>query len=232
MSQVLCPSCATPLNPNDQFCGGCGMRVTGALPQNDQPQSAPLQAPAQPAWPQQDAQAPAQPAWPPQQAQTPAQPTWPPQAQAPAQQAWPQQAPHQPWSNQQAQTFGAQPMAQGGVVPAGFWIRFAALFIDGLILSIPQYMGLTGIIGTVIGIAYFVCFWVLMKGQTPGKMVLGLRIVPVDGKPLDWTKAGLRYVGFVISGLILCIGFIMVAFDSKKQGLHDKIAGTVVVKKA
>lgn len=245
MSQVLCPSCATPLNPNDQFCGGCGMRVTGALPQTEAPQSAPLQAqaPAQPTWPPQQAETPAQPTWPPQQAQTPAQPAWPPQAQAPAQQPWPQQAqaPQQPWpqqapqpqwSNQQAQNFGVQPLAQGGVVPAGFGIRFLAQLIDGVILAIPQFLGLTGILGTVIGIAYFVCFWVLMNGQTPGKMVLGLRVVSVDGKPLDWSKAAIRYVGMVVSGLILGIGFIMVAFDSKKQGLHDKIAGTVVVKKA
>lgn len=230
MSQVLCPSCATPLNPNDQFCGGCGMRVTGTLPQNDQPQTAP-----QPTWPSQEqAAAAAPPAWPPQ---APAQQPWPQQAQAPAQAPWANQQAigqqamtNQAWSNQ-AQAFGVNPIAQGGVVPAGFWVRVGAQVIDAIILSIPQFIGLTGILGTVIGIAYFVCFWVLMNGQTPGKMVLGLRIVPVDGKPLDWSKAAIRYVGMVVSGIILGIGFIMVAFDSKKQGLHDKIAGTVVVKK-
>jgi uncharacterized RDD family membrane protein YckC len=248
MSQALCPSCATPLNPNDQFCGGCGMRVTGNLPQTDAPQAqAPAQQPAQAPWAPQ-AQAPAQPAWP-NQPQQPAQAPWAPQA--PAQQAWPNQPqqPAQQWPNQpqqsigqqamanqawanQAQQFGVNPVAQGGVVAAGFGIRLGAYIIDAIILGILQYVGITGILSLIVSAAYFVCFWVLMKGQTPGKMVLGLRVVPVDGKPLDWTKAGLRYVGYLVSGIILAIGFIMVAFDSKKQGLHDKIAGTVVVKKA
>ncbi len=116
-----------------------------------------------------------------------------------------------------------------GYAPAGFGVRFVAALIDGLILGVFNYF-LGGLFGSVVGIAYYVAFWA-MKGQTPGKMAMGLYVISTDGKPLDWGKAIIRYVGYMVSAIILCIGFIMIAFDDSKRGLHDRIASTLVVKR-
>lgn len=66
-------------------------------------------------------------------------------------------------------------------------------------------------------------------GQTPGKMMLKLRVVQATGKPMTFGLAFLRWTGYLISKLAVYLGFIWVAFDRRKQGWHDKIAGTVVV---
>jgi uncharacterized RDD family membrane protein YckC len=68
-------------------------------------------------------------------------------------------------------------------------------------------------------------------GQTLGKMALGIKVIGADGAPVSWGKAILRYVGYIVSGLVLGLGFIWVAFDARRQGWHDKIAGTYVVRK-
>jgi uncharacterized RDD family membrane protein YckC len=81
-------------------------------------------------------------------------------------------------------------------------------------------------------IAYFVGFWT-WRGQTPGMMLLGLRVArDVDGTPPGFGRSVLRYLGYLVSWFALFIGFIWVAFDSRKQGWHDKIAGTVVVRRS
>jgi uncharacterized RDD family membrane protein YckC len=66
-------------------------------------------------------------------------------------------------------------------------------------------------------------------GQTPGTMLLGLRVVQATGEPMTFGLAFLRWVGYLISKLVVYLGFIWIAFDHRKQGWHDKIAGTVVV---
>jgi uncharacterized RDD family membrane protein YckC len=94
--------------------------------------------------------------------------------------------------------------------------------------------GMYPIIGLiqVISIAYFVGFWT-WRGQTPGMMLLGLRVArDVDGTPPGLGRSILRYVGYFLSWIAFFIGFIWVAFDSRKQGWHDKIAGTVVVRRS
>ena len=76
-----------------------------------------------------------------------------------------------------------------------------------------------------------VAFWVY-KSATPGKMVISAEIV--DAKTLGKPSTGqliVRYIGYYLSSLIFCLGFLWVAFDKRKQGWHDKIAGTVVIKK-
>jgi uncharacterized RDD family membrane protein YckC len=81
-------------------------------------------------------------------------------------------------------------------------------------------------------IAYFVGFWT-WRGQTPGMMLFGLRVArDSDGAKPGLARSLLRYVGYFVSWIALFIGFIWVAFDSRKQGWHDKIAGTVVVRPA
>jgi uncharacterized RDD family membrane protein YckC len=78
-----------------------------------------------------------------------------------------------------------------------------------------------------ISIAYFTYFHGI-KGRTPGKMLLGLKVLSTDGTLIGFGIAFLRSVGYLVSS-ILYIGFIWAAFDRRKQGWHDKIAGTVVV---
>lgn len=142
---------------------------------------------------------------------------------------------------------------------AGFWIRLLALIIDAIILGIvtsilnsvlgfnraqqqalenalqgggtgATYFSPASFLSTAINWAYFVGMDVY-KGATIGKMALGLRVVNANGEKLDIGKAALReIVGKIVSALPLGLGFIWVGFDAKKQGFHDKIAQTYVVK--
>jgi predicted Zn finger-like uncharacterized protein len=136
---------------------------------------------------------------------------------------------------------------------AGFWIRVVASLLDSLLLGAVQFV-LSLLIGLVIGmlgiatagepsinmviwlfglslsIGYAV-FFTGYCGQTPGKMALRIKVIRTDGSPMTYGRAALREVlGKFISGILLGIGYLMVAFDSQKQGLHDKIADTYVIK--
>ena len=125
---------------------------------------------------------------------------------------------------------------------AGWWTRFIAIIIDAIALGIVTGI-LTNILyhdadatsntglSTLLGVLYYVYFWSSYgKGQTLGSRALNIRVVKTDGSYLDLVGAFLRYVGFVISIACLFIGVIWAAFDGQKQGWHDKIAGTYVVK--
>lgn len=83
------------------------------------------------------------------------------------------------------------------------------------------------LIGAGIAIGYPVGFWVLL-GQTPGKLLIGLRIARIDGRPLTVRRALLRYVGYWLSAIPLGLGFFWVLVDERRQGWHDKLAGTYV----
>ncbi len=65
---------------------------------------------------------------------------------------------------------------------------------------------------------------------TPGKMVFGLRVATADGEPIGFGRATGRFFGKIVSGMIFNVGYLMVAFTSRKQGLHDMIANTVVMR--
>jgi uncharacterized RDD family membrane protein YckC len=78
----------------------------------------------------------------------------------------------------------------------------------------------------LVSIGYNVGFW-LLSGQTPGKRVLGVRVMRKDGTRLTLSNALRRQVGYWISA-ILYLGFLWILFDSKRQGFHDKLAGTIV----
>jgi uncharacterized RDD family membrane protein YckC len=125
---------------------------------------------------------------------------------------------------------------------AGFWIRVVAFIIDSIILYVvnlivgavlnPSTTGRSGI-QTVLGIIYFSYLWSANSpwpGQTVGDKLLSLRVIKTDGSDLSIVQAFVRYVGLVISFLVIFIGVIWVAFDPNKQGWADKIAGTYVVK--
>jgi len=80
----------------------------------------------------------------------------------------------------------------------------------------------------LMDIAYFTYFHG-STGRTPGKMLLGLQVVSTDGAPISYGTAFLRSVGYLVSSIVFCLGYIWIAWDKKKQGWHDKIAGTVVI---
>lgn len=120
---------------------------------------------------------------------------------------------------------------------AGFWVRLGAGIIDLLILGFIAWLSICVFDATVIlmivtpivSVAYFTgfCAW---QGQTFGKMVMGLKVIHTDSSPVTLACAFLRCLGYIVSAMFFFIGFIWIAFDSRKQGLHDKIADTYVVK--
>jgi uncharacterized RDD family membrane protein YckC len=144
----------------------------------------------------------------------------------------------------------AQPGPMPGLRYGGFWVRTVAWIIDAIILTVivaalsPLFGG-TSVVQTpngvqinsgatgiqfLVNLVYFVGFWV-WRGQTPGMIPFNLRVVRADnGENIDIGRAILRYVGVIISFLVLLLGVIWVAFDARKQGWHDKLAGTVVVR--
>jgi uncharacterized RDD family membrane protein YckC len=91
--------------------------------------------------------------------------------------------------------------------------------------------GLTVLIDLItfaITVGYFVYFW--GSGSTLGMRLFHLRVADATtGAPIGYGRAALRYVGYILSALVCYIGLIWAAFDSRKQGWHDKIANTVVL---
>ena len=132
---------------------------------------------------------------------------------------------------------------------AGFWIRLGAALIDLVVIAIVFLVPLTLIYGEEywIGDQFFYGFWDLMLGYilpfiatvwfwlryfgTPGKMALQLKIVDADtGGKLSLAQAIGRYFAYFVSAIPLLLGYIWVGIDKRKQGIHDKLAGTVVVR--
>lgn len=144
---------------------------------------------------------------------------------------------------------------------AGFWWRFLASLLDSLIVGVLSFaLGVlllrsdadgdvvlfnfgynpttgrlaAGVHGAVVflGVAYVLAFWIARQA-TPGKLAVRTRIVDArtGGKP-SVGQFVLRYLGYFLSALPLSLGFLSVAFDRRKQGWHDKIAGTVVVRRS
>jgi uncharacterized RDD family membrane protein YckC len=153
---------------------------------------------------------------------------------------------------QEKQPTGAIPSDPGS--PAGFWIRVAAAMIDGLIVSIPAVVifcapaivsyfvrdkanGLVDGAVVLATVALIVGNWLYFallessgRKATLGKTALGLRVVTGRGERLGFLDATKRFFAKWLSSLILGIGFLMVAFTSRKRGLHDFMADTLVIK--
>jgi uncharacterized RDD family membrane protein YckC/cytoskeletal protein CcmA (bactofilin family) len=124
------------------------------------------------------------------------------------------------------------PLASAALPRAGFWIRFAALLIDLILVGVIVVPTLGMFVpGSMLVLlpAYTVILWKL-KGSTVGGIVCRLQLVRVDGRPVDWTTALVRAFAAYLSVLCLGLGFIWVAFDAERQSWHDKIAGTTVVR--
>ena len=125
--------------------------------------------------------------------------------------------------------------SNASVVYGGFWIRFVALLLDGLILIIPSILlnlliPMAG--GVILSVMYKPFFESSALQATPGKAILGLRVTTLDGNRITFKQSFIRYAGTLLSSVLLCIGYLMAAFTDKKQALHDMIADTVVVYKA
>ena len=147
----------------------------------------------------------------------------------------------------------------GGGQFAGFWIRFGAYLIDSIIIGVVVVVlsavigGVIGVIAAgshdqdeqaamlgmmvifiyvmefiIIG-AYFTAFTASRWQATPGKRLVGIHVVRADGQRVGAGLAFGRWLSYIISSIILYIGFIMIGFTDQKQGLHDMICGTRVV---
>lgn len=139
----------------------------------------------------------------------------------------------------------------------GFWWRVLAYIIDGIIMNIVgsilgaifgismvplsgmganENLLASGAMFGVLGLS-FVINWVYFAGMesskfqgTVGKLAMGLVVTGMDGERISFMRATGRYFAKILSAVILCIGFIMVAFTQRKQGLHDIMANTLVYK--
>jgi len=143
---------------------------------------------------------------------------------------------------------------------AGFWIRFAAKFLDGIILSIVLYVpivimvvarggsledvagrrnnfGTVDVMMLVWQLLYYVfyagyeIFFIGKYGATPGKMACRLRVVTAQGEALTYGRATGRFFANLLSMITCYIGYIIAGFDSEKRALHDHICSTRVVYK-
>lgn len=122
---------------------------------------------------------------------------------------------------------------------AGFWRRFGAAFLDGLILAVPQWIliaiapdaaAVIYVLFLLIGIAYYTYLEGGPKGQTIGKGALGIRVYDLkQGGSIGFGRAFIRYIGRYVSGIVILLGYLWMLWDPEKQTWHDKFAGSVVV---
>lgn len=125
---------------------------------------------------------------------------------------------------------------------AGFWIRLVAYIIDALILGAITFpvtqvlasMGIGDNSANIMSIAiswmYFAVFESSKWMGSPGKKALGLIVTDEQGMPITVGRATRRYFAKILSVLLLGLGIVMIAFTARKQGLHDKIFHTLVLK--
>lgn len=113
---------------------------------------------------------------------------------------------------------------------AGFWIRFAALLLDVVILAIIALLLTGGGRLALFGVAAYAAVLWKLKGTTIGGVICGLKVVRLDERPIDWGTAIVRTLGCFLSLAVVGLGFIWVAIDDERQSWHDKIAGTTVVR--
>ncbi len=136
----------------------------------------------------------------------------------------------------------------GEPAPAGFWVRVVAVLVDSLVFLATEFLlGLTAALvwgaeiadstafkATILacmllfGGVYYVALHTLF-GQTVGKVVVKVRVVRADGGGLGVGTSILRSVGYLLSGAIFLIGYVMVGLRHDKRALHDLLAGTRVV---
>jgi len=116
----------------------------------------------------------------------------------------------------------------------GFWIRVAAAIIDFLvILAVSALFSFRPVGGGFAILVYWLYYWLFtgLKGQTLGKMAVRIKVVDAAGSVPGLGRAALREVlGKTVSSIAISLGFLWIIWDGQKQGWHDKIANTYVVK--
>jgi uncharacterized RDD family membrane protein YckC len=125
------------------------------------------------------------------------------------------------------------------IVPAGLILAFVAAKIAGvsprdsdmLLLVLGADPALILALGMVIAVgAVYALVFHILRGQTVGMRVLGLRVIDVYGDRPAPSRCVVRTLGYIAGALTLFLGFIWIGFDSEKRGLHDWIAGTYVIR--
>jgi uncharacterized RDD family membrane protein YckC len=123
------------------------------------------------------------------------------------------------------------------IVYGSFLERFAAALLDGFILIIPTYIlqymmdNISSYMVSILINWLYSAFLESSENQaTLGKRALGLKVTDMNGQRISFANASGRFFGKYVSAIILCIGYLMMLCDDKKQTLHDKMAGTLVVK--
>lgn len=117
---------------------------------------------------------------------------------------------------------------------AGFWTRLVAVLIDWLVLfvvltPVSLFFWRISLLMPLFVAVGVLTFW-RYCGATPGKLAVGVKIVDArTGQPVATGRLVLRLVCYLVSAVPLYLGFLWIAFDRRKQGWHDKIAGTVVI---
>jgi len=120
---------------------------------------------------------------------------------------------------------------------AGFWRRFAASFLDGIILGVVYFIISVVIsenaaagLNLVLSAGYYTYFEGGTSGQTFGKKALGIRVIDLSGGgPIGYGRGFIRWIGRIVSALPLLLGYFWMLWDKEKQTWHDKFAGSVVV---
>ena len=134
-------------------------------------------------------------------------------------------------------TYAQPSIPSGRGLPAGkeymgFWIRFAAWVIDLVLLAINATLTILGltILTFFTGFAYGILF-IGLRGQTPGKMALGIKVVNAQGDVPGIGRAALREImGKIVSAIVILLGYLWIGWDREKRGWHDHISNTYVVR--
>lgn len=134
-----------------------------------------------------------------------------------------------PFTGPGAGPSGQPPLNAATLPRAGFGIRMGALLLDLILIGIVTHQLHDHDIHLILLAAYGAVMWKL-KGSTIGGIICGLHVVRVDGRPIDWPTAIVRALGCFLSLAVVGLGFIWIAIDHDRQGWHDKIAGTAVVR--
>lgn len=127
----------------------------------------------------------------------------------------------------------AEAAVQEEAYPAGFFVRGGAVAVDLLVMifliAVLTALGAPApnLLGAAVGLAYK-GFFISHGGQTPGKMAAGIQVITMDGGPVSLGRALLRPLAEYLSGILLCLGYLMAA-SANKRALHDHIAGTRVI---
>ena len=122
----------------------------------------------------------------------------------------------------------------GGLAPvvevrAGFLVRVVAALLDIILIGMLSYPFREHPFGLLIGLVYFCVFW-MWRGTTIGGILLNLKVKRLDGQRLSFPVALVRALAAAFSIFVMFLGFLWIIWDKNKQGWHDKIAGTVVVR--